>query len=105
LLSVGDSYGTQATAIGVGAIAEALYLDEVTEAGVHLAEQVIAPHRFLERLAARDWFPRSMWRRPRRGRGLSLDHIPECALAVTLGFISGACSPTNAMMLTGVRVP
>lgn len=40
-----------ATAIGVGAIAEALHRNEVTDPGVHLAEQVIAPGPFLERLA------------------------------------------------------
>jgi saccharopine dehydrogenase (NAD+, L-lysine-forming) len=47
----------QATAIGVFAIAEALHLGEMAVSGVHLAEQVIAPARFLERLASHGLVP------------------------------------------------
>jgi saccharopine dehydrogenase-like NADP-dependent oxidoreductase len=47
----------QATAIGVGAIAEALATGEVSTPGVHLAEQVIGPVRFFERLSAHGLVP------------------------------------------------
>jgi saccharopine dehydrogenase-like NADP-dependent oxidoreductase len=47
----------QATAVGVGAITEALWAGEV-EAGVWLAEQAIAPERFFARLAAHGIVPR-----------------------------------------------
>jgi saccharopine dehydrogenase (NAD+, L-lysine forming) len=47
----------QATAAGVLAIAEALLNREVTPAGVHMAEQVIAPDRFFKRLAAQGLYP------------------------------------------------
>ncbi len=47
-----------ATAVGVAAIAEALWSREAGEAGVWLAEQVIAPRRFLARLAEHGLVPR-----------------------------------------------
>jgi len=46
-----------ATAVGAAAIAEALYTGEVATPGVWLAEQVIAPQRFLQRLAAEGLVP------------------------------------------------
>jgi saccharopine dehydrogenase (NAD+, L-lysine forming) len=42
----------EATAVGVAAITEALWSHEVSDAGLWLAEQVIAPDPFLARLAA-----------------------------------------------------
>jgi saccharopine dehydrogenase (NAD+, L-lysine-forming) len=47
----------EATAVGVGAITEALWSREVEAPGVWLAEQVIAPGPFLARLAARGIVP------------------------------------------------
>lgn len=47
----------EATAVGVGAIVEALWAREVAEPGVWLAEQVIAPEQFLARLAAHGMVP------------------------------------------------
>jgi hypothetical protein len=47
----------QATAVGVAAIAEALYTDGEILPGVWLAEQVVDPARFLARLAARGLKP------------------------------------------------
>jgi saccharopine dehydrogenase-like NADP-dependent oxidoreductase len=47
----------QATAVGAAAIAEALHTREMDRPGVWLAEQVIAPTKFLERLAARGLVP------------------------------------------------
>jgi saccharopine dehydrogenase-like NADP-dependent oxidoreductase len=47
----------QATAVGAAAVVEALHAGEVEKPGVWLAEQVIAPARFLERLAAHGLVP------------------------------------------------
>jgi saccharopine dehydrogenase-like NADP-dependent oxidoreductase len=47
----------EATAVGVGAITEALWSGEVDAPGVWLAEQVIAPKSFLARLAAHGIVP------------------------------------------------
>jgi saccharopine dehydrogenase-like NADP-dependent oxidoreductase len=59
----------QATAIGVGAIAEALAAGEVSTPGVHLAEQVIATEPFFARLAVHGLVPKIevMTLPPRRG--------------------------------------
>jgi saccharopine dehydrogenase-like NADP-dependent oxidoreductase len=46
-----------ATAVGAAATVEALYAGEVLEPGVWLAEQVLAPGRFLERIAAHGLSP------------------------------------------------
>jgi hypothetical protein len=48
-----------ATAAGAFAIAEALFTGEVDAAGVWLAEQVIEPKRFVDRLAAQGFFAKS----------------------------------------------
>lgn len=50
--TIAGTQQAEATALGVGAIAEALWHREVERPGVWLAEQVIDPTRFLERLAA-----------------------------------------------------
>ena len=47
----------EATAVGVGAITEALWSREVEEPGVWLAEQVIAPGAFFSRLASSGLVP------------------------------------------------
>jgi hypothetical protein len=55
--SVAGRVQAQATAVGVGAITEALWAQEV-DPGVWLPEQVIAPDRFFGRLAKNGIVPR-----------------------------------------------